>query len=424
MDKKILMIINEFPPTGESGVQRALKFVKYLDRALYETFVITPAQPVKSTLDHTLMNDIPSTTKIYRTSNWGFKAKGLDKIEEIRYSNKTQGKSLKWKVMKLFNDLIFPLDKQFGWIPFAYLKAVKVIKKEKIRNIYITGYPFSALLIGVLLKMRFKERIFFLADYRDSWGFEPLVEEKVHKFRLKIMRWCDKLVLTKADHVVSVTRPILDEYISHFPQLKNKTSLITNGYDEDDFSQLKPQLFNKKTIVYMGKFYSYKRNPYAFFDALDRHIKETKEDIELIHIGTAYQELFDFVENKGYSFYKYLGYKTHHEALEYCLGANYLLLCINDDPSSKYIYSGKLFEYIRLGKPIIGLVPLDGIISDLFKEYKLGVVAPINNEEKILEVLQEIDSKEFKIIPDEVRYQFSREKLTSDLIEIYETHAR
>lgn len=424
MDKKILMIINEFPPTGESGVQRPLKFLKYLDRALYETFVVTPAKPVKGTLDHTLIKDVPARTKIYKTANWGLKAKGLDKIEELRYSHNNQPKSLKWRVMKFINDLIFPLDKQFGWIPFAYLKAVKVIKKEKIRNIYITGYPFSALLIGVLLKKRFKERIFFLADYRDSWGFEPLVAENVLKFRLKIIHWCDKLVLNTADHIVSVTKPILDEYISHFPQLKNKTSLITNGYDEDDFLNLQPNFFKKKTIVYMGKFYNFKGNPNSFLNALATYRKEMNENIELVHIGTGYQELFDFVEANNYGFYKFLEYKPHHEALEYCLGADYLLLCINDDPSSKYVYSGKLFEYIRLGKPIIGLVPLDGIISDLFKEYRLGVVAPINNEEKILEVLQEIDSKEFSIIPDEVRYQFSREKLTNDLIEIYETHAR
>lgn len=424
MNKKILMIINEFPPTGESGVQRPLKFLKYLDRASYETFVITPKEPVKGVLDHTLSKDVPAKTKIYHTANWGLKAKRLDKIEELRYSHENQAKSLKWKIMKFINDLVFPIDKQFGWIPFAYLKAVQVIKAEKVRNIYVTGYPFSALLIGVMLKWRFKDKIFFLADYRDAWSFEPLVEEKVLKFRLKIMRRCDKLVLSKTDHLLSVTQAIIDEYISHFPQVAGKASCITNGYDDDDFLNLKPQVFKKKTIVYMGKFYNFKGNPLAFLNALSKYRKETNQDLELIHIGTGYQELFDFVESNNYTFYKYLGYKTHQEALEYCLGADYLLLCINDDPNSKYVYSGKLFEYIRLKKPIIALVPLDGIISELFAKYQLGLVAPINNEEKILEVLKLIGVNSFPPIPPQVSSQFSREKLTKDLIAIYENQGK
>ncbi|MFA7057817.1 MAG: glycosyltransferase [Candidatus Cloacimonadales bacterium] len=419
-NNKILMLINEFPPTGESGVQRALKFLKYLDRANYETFVITPQEPVKEVLDHSLVAEIPTSSKVFKTKSWGIKAKNLSKIENLRYTSTRKKKSLKWRVIKSVNDLFFPLDKQIGWVPFAYFKAVKVVKREGIRNVYITGYPFSAFLIGVLLKLRFKHKIFFLADYRDSWGFEPLLEKKVNRLRMSIMRWCDKIVLHKADYIISVTTPILAEYIDHFPFVAGKSALITNGYDEDDFLQLKPKLFTKKTIVYMGKFYDFKRNPFAFFKALDRYIKETKEEIEFIHIGTAFQELFDFVEHNNYTFYKYLGYKSHQEALEYSLGADYLLLCINDDPSSKYVYSGKLFEYIRLGKPIIGLIPLDGIVSDLIKEYSLGIIAPINDETEIYNSLLRLNEHKNKQIPQEVIYNFSREKLTKDLIEIYE----
>lgn len=419
-NKQILMIINEFPPTGESGVQRPLKFLKYLDRAGYKTHVITPQEAVKDVLDTTLVSEIPASAQVYKTHSWGIKAKNLSKIENIRYQSTKKKESLKWRFIKTINDLIFPIDKQIGWIPFAYSQAVQIIKKEKIRNIYITAYPYSAFLIGVMLKLRFGNKIFFLADYRDSWGFEPLLENKVNKYRLLIMRWCDKVVLKKSDYIISVTKPILDDYISHFPFVKAKTSLITNGYDDDDFINLKAKVFKKKTIVYMGKFYNFKGNPNAFLNALSAYREEMNEDIEFIHIGTAYQELFDFVECNNYSFYKYLGYKSHQEALEYCLGADYLLLCINDDPESKYVYSGKLFEYIRLGKPIIGLVPLDGIVSDLIKEYSLGIVASINNETEIYNSLLEFDKQEIKQIPQDVIYQFSREKLTKDLIEIYE----
>ena len=419
-DKKILMLINEFPPTGESGVQRPLKFLKYLAKMDYQTYVITPKDPVKEVLDESLLAEIPNSTKIYKTKSWGIKAKNLTKIDQVRYQSTSKKKSIKWKILKTVNDFLFPIDKQIGWLPFAFSKAVKTIKKEKIRNVYITAYPFSAFLIGLLLKYRFGKNIFFLADYRDSWGFEPLVDKKVNKYRLKIMRWCDKLVLNHADHIVSVTQPILDEYISHYPKVRNKVSLITNGYDEEDFNDLKANSFSKRTIVYMGKFYSFKRNPIHFLDALSKYREDQNEDIDFVHIGTGYQELFDYVKDKNYTFYKYLGYKSHQEALEYALGADYLLMCINDDPNSKYVYSGKLFEYIRLGKPIIGLVPLDGIVSQLIEDYSLGTVAPINDDKKIYEALMQLDKQQIKKIPQEVIYKFSREKLTKDLIAIYE----
>lgn len=419
-NNKILMIINEFPPTGESGVQRPLKFLKYLAQANYETFVITPQEPVKDILDETLLADIPPSSKIFKTKSWGIKAKNLNKIEEVRYSVSQNAKSLKWKIIKTINDFIFPIDKQIGWVPFAYKEAVSLIEKEKIRNIYITSFPFSAMLVGVALKLRFGKRIFFVADYRDSWSFAPLIESKVNKLRLRTMRLVDKIILKKCDYLVSVTKPIIEEYEAYYPFLKGKTKLITNGFDEDDFIGLQAKEFSKKTILYMGKFHNHKRSPLPFLRALERYIKENKEDIDFVHIGTGPQEVFDYVKKNNLTFYKYLGYKSHQEALEYCLGADYLLLCINEDIKSKSVLSGKIFEYIKLGKPIIALVPVDGIISELINNYNLGQVSSIENEETIYEAISAIMASKETSIPQDVIRKFSRKSLTQDLIDIYE----
>lgn len=418
---KILLIVNEFPPTGESGVQRPVKFLKYLDRLNWETFVITPKEPVKTILDSSLEEDIPISSHIIKTNSWAIKAKSKSKIETVRYENSgDKRKSIKWRVLKGINDLLFPIDKQIGWVPFAYIQAVKTIKKHNIRNIYITAFPFSAFFVGILLKFRFGNRVFFLADYRDSWGYEPKIDEQVSQLRLKIMRFFDKLTLQKCDYMLSVTRPIIDEYIANYPFVASKSKLITNGFDSDDFKGLTPKVFKKKSIVYMGKFYNFKGSPIPFFNALDRYMKETREDIEVIHIGTSPQELRDYVKEKGYSFYRYLGYKSHSEAIEYCLGADYLLLAINNDENSKYVYSGKLFEYIKVGKPLIAIVPPAGIVEELVEQYKLGVCANIDVEEEIYQSLLKLKEQNFSAIPDEVIYQFSREKLTKDLVEIYE----
>ncbi|MDP8232026.1 MAG: hypothetical protein P9L91_05085, partial [Candidatus Zophobacter franzmannii] len=126
--------------------------MKYLSRAGHEIHVITPRKPVKNVLDYSLCDDIPEDVKIHYTANWGAKGNGVQKIaktKEVVSSNKSILKISIWKIIKGLNDLLLPYDKQIGWVPFAYLKALKVIRKEKIKIVYITSYPFSAQIVGI-----------------------------------------------------------------------------------------------------------------------------------------------------------------------------------------------------------------------------------------------------------------------------------
>jgi len=171
-DNRILMIVNEFPPTGESGVQRPLKFLKYLDRAGWQCWVITPKKLPKNVVDASLCDDVPPKAHIIKTHSWGLTASATDKVADIRAKTANKLSLLKrliWGAAKLINDIVFPIDKQIGWAPFALVAAIKTIRKHDLRNVYITGFPFSALLIGVALKHVFKDKVFWVADYRDAW---------------------------------------------------------------------------------------------------------------------------------------------------------------------------------------------------------------------------------------------------------------
>ncbi|MFO7660724.1 MAG: hypothetical protein R6V77_07410, partial [Candidatus Cloacimonadaceae bacterium] len=152
MNNKILMIVNSFPPSGESGVQRPVKFLKYFARDGWDTFVITPRKPVMlKNMDASLEQEIPDSTKVFKTGSLGIRE---DKLTEVRFEleeAKSLWKTLTWKVVKLLNDIIFPFDKQIGWVPFAFIKAIRVIRKYRIRNIYITASPFSAFICGIML---------------------------------------------------------------------------------------------------------------------------------------------------------------------------------------------------------------------------------------------------------------------------------
>lgn len=149
---KIHMLTNEFPPTGESGVQHPLKFHKFLVRAGWEVFVRTPRRLTKTVLDYSIEQEIPDEAHFIKTASWGLPGKGTTSVQQLRYTMSGKPSLLKrliWKVIKHINGVFFSIDKQIGWVFFAYNTAKKTIQKHDIRNVYITGYPFSEFIIGV-----------------------------------------------------------------------------------------------------------------------------------------------------------------------------------------------------------------------------------------------------------------------------------
>jgi len=420
-DKRILMLINEFPPIGESGVQRPLKFVKYLVKEGWQPYVVTPALYPKSVLDFSLLDEVPASVKVYKTLSLGIPAKGVDKIADIRYKieHKTMSiKGLLWRLIKIVNDFVLPLDKQMGWIPFAFIKAVQLIQVHGLKNVYITGYPFSAFVVGILLKKIYGAKITLVSDYRDAWQFEPLFEQNVLPFRQKIIRKWDDRTLKYSDHIVFVTDFIRDRYCSHHAWLAKKASVITNGYDEDDFVNITPYRFDTPTLLYMGKIYSFKPSPLKLLQAIS---DMPQLGLQCVHIGTLPDNVKEQIENNGYDFYHFWGYKSHKEALNYASGTQINLLLINDDPESEGVLTGKVFELIRLKRPILALGPIKGVVKDLIENYRLGQYAHISDvaaiKSAIENLLQFTQSNELDTNMIQI---FSRQSLTRQLIKLYE----
>ncbi|MCF7813677.1 MAG: hypothetical protein K9N40_04275 [Candidatus Cloacimonetes bacterium] len=424
MNKRILMIINEFPPTGESGVQRPLKFVKYLSRAGYKVYVIAPKKPTKKVLDYSLLKEIPENVHIQKTISCGLTGNRTKSIRDFRYNvNRKPNifKKIIWKLLKNINDLIFPIDKQIGWVPFAYFKAIKLIKKFKIKNVYITGFPYSAFIIGVLLKKKFHEKIFWLADYRDAWQFEPKLDENINKLRLKIIKKTESKIIRYADYFVFATDYITEKYRSEFPEIVDRSITITNGYDEDDFKKIVQFKFNKFTFLYMGKLYSFKRSPVPLLNAMKKYLEiDNNFEFNFIHIGTVAQEILDYISTQKMNFYNYLGYKSHHNAISYASGANISVIIVNNDPESKGVLTGKVFELARIGNPILALGPRNSLLENFIIENELGEYAFCEDEKEILKAIEKIINKKnnFRFSRDKIS-EYSRESLTKKLIECY-----
>lgn len=418
-DKRILMIINEFPPVGESGVQRALKFLKYLDADDWRTYVITPAKATKTVLDHSLCEEIPPRTRVYKTFSWGFGGSSVDKVASIRQdASGKSGKGLFSRLLMSLNHFLFPIDKQIGWLPFAFCKAFWLIRRHKIRNVYITAFPFSAFLIGMMLKRCFGKRIFWVADYRDGWQFEPLIETVLPPRRMSLIRKLDRKVLQSCDRAVFVTSGIVEQYAQAYPELKGKMELITNGFDESDFEGLHAQTFDQPVMVYMGKIYNLHRSNIIPILEL---IKTSGLNLPLIHIGSLSEAVKAVIDQGAYDFYQFQGYKSHREALSIALGATINLLVINDDKASEGVYSGKLFELMRLRRPMLVLGPKQGIVKELIERTHAGEYVWQKDEAGTLAAIRRLMDSPHAYGADvnEIK-QFDRKALSKKLGALYE----
>lgn len=421
-NNKLLMIINEFPPTGLSGVQRALKFMKYACKEGWEVHAVVPKKPVRKETDPTLLQDIPTEAFIYRVGGLGIRSRNVSRITSTRFEDtmpKNPFSRVFWTLAKLVNDIIWPIDKQIGWVPFAAWKAAKIIRRHKIRNLYITAYPFSSFMAGIWLKKRFKDEIFWVADYRDAWQFGPLIEHKVHGFRLRHIQKKDEEFLRICDRAVFVTDSIRESYVNKYGWLAQKTEVITNGFDEDDFEGLKPKEFLEPRLVYMGRIDRNYGDPTPLLEALSAC---KIPGFRFLHLGSIAPHILTRIKEGKYPFYRYLGYLPHKAALEHILGAWVNLIMVDDSLGSEMALTGKIFELLRAGRPILSLGPKRSAMKDLLHQTGAGIHVWAKDTKKITEVLEQLlnGSEQFSAAQDAIQ-EFNRRNLTLKLLDLYHT---
>ncbi|HEY4800774.1 MAG TPA: glycosyltransferase family 4 protein [Bacteroidia bacterium] len=425
--KKVLVITYYWPPSGGAGVQRWLKFVKYLREFGWEPVVYTPENPEAPAVDESLMKDIPENLTVIKTKIWepynlykGFI--GQKKGEKINagFLSEKKKPGLAERVSVWIRGNWFIPDARKFWIRPSIDFLSGYLKKNPVDAMVSTGPPHSMHLIALGIKKR--TNIPWLADFRDPWTNIDFYD------KLKLTRSSDakhkKLeleVLKHADKVVSVSWNWAKDFQKIFDR---EVNVITNGFDDADFKfeEIKPD--TAFTISHIGAM-NKDRNPHQFWKALAELVKENpdlKNDLKIRLIGkNDHAVLQSLEENNLIAFTEKTEYMPHNEVLKQICSSQVLLLPLNDTPNTMGIIPGKIFEYLAAKRPIFAIGNEEGDSARIIRDTKAGVICDFSNKEKMrAEILKMYGRyKEGKLFLDAADLQkYSRKSKTEEIAKL------
>lgn len=427
--KRALIITYYWPPSGGAGVQRWLKFVKYMRDYGWEPVVYTPLNPEMPVADESLTKDIPQGITILKTKitePYSFYKFFSGRKENINtgFLSEKENKGWKEKLSVWIRGNCFIPDARKFWIRPSVKFLSQWLDKNKVDAIISSGPPHSMHLIALNLKE--KAGLPWLADFRDPWtNIDYYHDLRLTKASDRKHHELEKMVLQKADTVVSVGKTMSDEFAAIAGNTaKNKFHIITNGYDEDDLPDKKIELSKKFTITHAGTLVR-TRNPVSLWKSLAEMIEENQtfaDDLEIVLAGKADVSVNESLKNSGLEkFVTRKGYVSHDDAVKFLNSSQVLLLVLNDTPNAKGILTGKLFEYLASRRPVLAIGPEDGDAAGIIAECKAGLTINFQSPEKMKQAIAEFyrqfksGSVECKSIGIE---KYSRKALTGKLTEI------
>lgn len=406
--KTVLIITYLFPPSGGPGVQRTLKFIKYLSTYGYKPIVLTPnAKLIRYIKDYSLVKDIDPNLKLYKTLildiNWIFK---------ILY-----GLKLNFLVRYIDETLMFP-DFRRQWIPFAKKALKKIIRSENIDIVYSTSPPHSTHILTHWIKKKYNIPV--VMDFRDPFTLNPIKKPFNNERNYKLENKFQKI-----SNFIIVNTPMAKElYLKYFDISASKIEVITNGYDKSDFIKTETcEYKNKKLIItHIGRLYG-DYNAVPILNALSK-IRDKIKNIEIRFIGgLTHQDKSIIKNNKLEHIIKIIDYCPHDKAMRFNKESDYLLLLLSQENFAPWI-PGKVFEYIGANKRIIAIVPKDGSCAELIKTTNTGVVVSPSKVDQIAEYILNIAQNKFNLAefkPNQAEVaKYDRKYLTMKLAQVFD----
>ncbi len=425
-EKKVLIITYYWPPSGGSGVQRWLKFVKYLPSYGWKPYVFTPANPSFEIKDESLLKDIPGEAEVIRFPIWEpyslfnfLSGKGQKNTRTFIPGSAKQ--SLFQKISIWIRGNFSIPDPRVFWVRPSVKFLSEYAKKNQITTLITTGPPHSIHLIGLKLKKK-NPSLKWLADFRDpwsEWGFlDSIGAGTIAK---KLHRRLERKVLQTADEVITIT-PF---YVKQFERLSGrKVRLVTNGFDEDDFSSFKAKRSDRFLIRHFG-IVNEKCDPRPFMKivgALCRRNEEIRNVIIIEFVGVVHPSFQEFVVQDSLlsSITTFTDTVPHHTLMDIYASSAVLVLILTGYKDAEGYMPGKLFEYLATGLPVLGVGPTTGDAALLLNESETGVMFAHDDSEGITTFLERSFSnwKTSDASPAKPISPYSRKELTRTLLEL------
>jgi glycosyltransferase involved in cell wall biosynthesis len=382
--RNLLFLSYYFPPMGMGGVQRAVKFVKYLPGFGWNPIVLTVKDVRYHGYDPSLERDI-RRARVIRTES-------LDPLR-LAFRVRGPGRAVSGGTSSsagAFNRSILPWvfvpDSKIGWIPFAYHEGIRAAGKNRIQAVFTTSPPHSSHLAGLRLKRRLG--IPWVADFRDGWVRESFdrVPTPLHRMANECML---RLVLKSADRITGVSSRVLEDMRSLCRRPEADFIWNPNGFDPEDFLNFRHEPSDHFRITYSGTVNSV-HPPDGFLSGAREAIRREpalRKALEIRFVGSASDvDLNGMIRSYGLDgIVKQTGYVQHAESLKHLSSSDALLLVLPADSGSGVI-PGKLYEYLASGLQILGVLP-DGEAAEIVERSGRGRVVRPDNAEGIASAL-------------------------------------
>jgi glycosyltransferase involved in cell wall biosynthesis len=422
---KVLVIAYYFPPMGLSGVQRTLKFVKYMSKYNWEPTVLTAGDVGYFAHDNSLLKEAEEAKiRIIRTGG-----KDVNSLLS-RFGTISIPKEFIRNILSKISKAIFIPDNKNAWAKEAYIKAKELLQNEQFDAIFVTIPPYSSFVMAAKLKKEFDLPLF--VDYRDLWfnnqfSFYPT---PYHRYKHKKLEYTS---LRATEKIITINRRIKENILKRYGFLSFEDVLIIpHGYDRADFEKLEPipRSDKKLWLTYSGIFYENITPEYLLhaFKKLSIERPDIAQNIELHFVGHLGKSNTKLISKLGLNgFIRDYGYIDHNEALRKVISSDVLWMMVGPALNADTISTGKLFEYIGSRKPILGCVP-DGVAKSTLTDYGASFIVKPDDIEEIKSALIKIHdlfkSKKLPVPNEDFVLKHDREVLTEQLIKQFQFFLR
>ncbi len=422
--KKILIITYYWPPSGGSGVQRWLKFVKYLREYGWEPIIYTAENGEYPVLDTSLENDVPTGITVLKRPIWEpydlYKSfVGQKKEERMIMGNLSENKKSSFlsNIATFIRGNFFIPDARRFWINPSADFLTSYLKENPVEVIVTTGPPHSMHMIGLKVKQR--TGVKWVADFRDPWTAIDFYKDlMLTPIADAIHHSMEKKVLQNADSVIVAS--LLRKY--QFEEILNRHyEVITNGYDEADITEDYLPDKERFTISHIGLM-NKDRNHLVFWEALSELTKEDPifaEKLNIQFVGKADSSLLTTIDEYGMrNWVTFTDYIPHKEVLKVQKKSHVLYIPASNVFSSKLQLPAKLFEYMAVKRPVLCVGDEDSDVALIIKDTQCGLVSGFTDKARLKENLKTLflrfKAGEFATQPKNIE-QYSRRNLTEKL---------